>query len=194
MAGTSANAISDSYDFYCVASEGYQDLFIRKGAKPEKMRVTGIPNFDDCKQYYENDFPHKGYVLVCTSDLREKFRYENRKKFIEYAVEIADGRQLIFKLHPNENFDRATQEINRWAPGALVYSLGSAEEMIANCDVLTTSFSSTVYVGLALDKMVYSSLPMDELKALKPWQNGCAAELIADVCREVIEGIPSERS
>ena len=132
------------------------------------MRVIGIPNFDDCKQYYENDFPHKGYVLVCTSDLREKFRYENRKKFIEYAVEIADGRQLIFKLHPNENFDRATQEINRWAPGALVYSLGSAEEMIANCDVLTTSFSSTVYVGLALDKMVYSSLPMDELKALKP--------------------------
>ena len=194
MAGTSANAISDSYDFYCVASEGYQDLFIRKGAKPEKMRVIGIPNFDDCKQYYENDFPHKGYVLVCTSDLREKFRYENRKKFIEYAVEIADGRQLIFKLHPNENFDRATQEINIWAPSALVYSLSSAEEMIANCDVLTTSFSSTVYVGLALDKMVYSSLPMDELKALKPWQNGCAAELIADVCHEVIEGIPSERS
>ena len=72
--------------------------------------------------------------------------------------------------------------------------IGQCRGDIANCDVLTTSFSSTVYVGLALDKMVYSSLPMDELKALKPWQNGCAAELIADVCREVIEGIPSERS
>ena len=188
FAGTSANGISNKFDYYCVAGEGYRDLFIQKGVKPEKIRVTGIPNFDNCQKYHDNDFPHKGYVLVCTSDLREKFRYENRKKFIKRALEIAAGRQLIFKLHPNEKFERRTAEIKRLAPDALVYTSGSAEEMIANSDVLITSYSSTIYVGLALGKEVYSVLGMEELRRLTPVQNGCAARHIADVCRELIEG------
>lgn len=186
FAGTSANGISNNFDYYCVAGEGYRELFIRKGVQPEKIRVTGIPNFDNCQKYYDNDFPHKGYVLVCTSDLREKFRYENRKKFIKKALEIADGRQLIFKLHPNEKFERRTAEIKKLAPDALVYTSGSAEEMIANAEALITSYSSTIYVGLALGKEVYSVLDMDELRQLTPVQNGCAARHIADVCRELI--------
>ncbi len=188
FAGTSANGISNNFDYYCVAGEGYRDLFLRKGVKPEKIRVTGIPNFDDCKKYYDNDFAHKGYVLACTSDLREKFRYENRKKFIQNALKIANGRQLIFKLHPNEKFERRTAEIKKWAPDALVYTSGSAEEMIANSEALITSYSSTIYVGLALGKEVYSVLDMEELRQLTPVQNGCAARHIADVCREVIDG------
>ncbi len=186
FAGTSANGISNNFDYYCVAGEGYRDLFIKKGVKPEKIRVTGIPNFDNCQKYYDNDFPHKGYVLVCTSDLREKFRYENRKKFIKKVLEIANGRQLIFKLHPNEKFERRTAEIKKLAPDALVYTSGSAEEMIANSDALITSYSSTIYIGLALGKEVYSVLDMDELRQLTPVQNGCAAQHIADVCRELI--------
>ena len=188
FAGTSANGISNDFDYYCVAGEGYRELFIRKGVNPEKIRVTGIPNFDNCKKYYDNDFPHKGYVLVCTSDLREKFRYENRKKFIKDSLKIANGRQLIFKLHPNEKFERRTAEIKQLAPDALVYTSGSAEEMIANSEALITSYSSTIYVGLALGKEVYSVLDMDELRRLTPVQNSCAARHIADVCRELIEG------
>ena len=92
FAGTSANGITNKFDYYCVAGEGYRELFIQKGVKPEKIRVTGIPNFDNCQKYHDNEFPHKGYVLVCTSDLREKFRYENRKRFIKRALEIAAGR------------------------------------------------------------------------------------------------------
>ena len=188
FAGTSANGISNNFDYYCVAGEGYRELFIQKGVNPEKIRVTGIPNFDNCEKYYDNDFPHTGYVLVCTSDLREKFRYENRKKFIKNAVKIANGRQLIFKLHPNEKFERRTCEIKRWAPDALVYTSGSAEEMIANSEALITSYSSTIYVGLALGKEVYSVLDMEDLKQLTPVQNRCAARHIADVCRELING------
>jgi len=26
--------------------------------------VTGMPNFDNCSSYFQNDFPHRGYVLV----------------------------------------------------------------------------------------------------------------------------------
>jgi hypothetical protein len=59
--------------------------------------------------------------------------------------------------------------------------------MIANCDVLITRYSSTVFVGLALGKETHSDYPMDELRRLLPVQNRCAAVNIANVCRQVLE-------
>ena len=64
LASTSTTGLSNAYDVFCVASEGYRDLFIRKGADPERIAVTGIPNFDNAAQYLDNDFPHRGYVMV----------------------------------------------------------------------------------------------------------------------------------
>ncbi len=187
LAGTSATGLSHAYRAFCVASAGYRDFFIRKGVRPEKVVVTGIPNFDNCRRYCSNDFPHRHYVLVCTSPLREIFRGEDRKAFIRRAVGIAGGRPIIFKLHPNENVQRATREIRQHAPGARVFAAGSAEEMIANCDVLITRFSSTAFVGLALGKETYSDFDMDELRRLTPVQNGSAALNIANVCRRFLE-------
>ncbi len=187
LAGTAATGLSDAYRTFCVASEGYRDLFIRKGARPGKIVVTGIPNFDDCERYRANTFPQRNYVLVCTSPLREVFRGEDRESFIRRAVEIAAGRHLVFKLHPNENVKRAIAEIGSLAPTAQVFTTGSAEEMIANCDVLVTRFSSTAFVGLALGKETYSDVDMDEMRRLMPVQNGCAAVNIAAVCRALLE-------
>ncbi len=106
---TSTMGLSNEYDVFCVASEGYKNKFINEGLDEKKIEATGIPNFDNCKQYFENDFPYRGFALVATSDIRETYKYENRKKFIQNAVKIADGRKLIFKLHPNENISRATK-------------------------------------------------------------------------------------
>ncbi len=69
----------------------------------------------------------------------------------------------------------------------MTFRSGSAEEMIANCDVLITRYSSTVFVGLALGKETYSDYPMDELRRLLPVQNNSAALNIANVCRRVME-------
>lgn len=190
LAGTAATGLSDAYRKFCVASEGYRDFFIRKGARAEKIVVTGIPNFDDCQRYRTNNFPHRNFVLVCTSPLREVFRGEDRVAFLRKAVEIANGRPLIFKLHPNENARRAIREINEHAPGATVFTTGNAEEMIANCDVLITRYSSTAFVGLALGKEIYSDYDMDEMRRLMPVQNGAAAANIAQVCRELLEEPP----
>ncbi len=187
LASTATTGMSDRYDKFCVASEGYKALFMRKGVRPEKIVVTGIPNFDNCARYLNNAFPHRHYVLVCTSDRRETYQYENRKRFILNATRIANGRPIIFKLHPNENVQRATREINRYAPGALVLHSGNTEEMIANCDVLITRYSSTVYVGLALAKEVYSDYDVEELRTLTPLQNASAAKNIAAVCRELLD-------
>ena len=164
--------------------------FARKGVARDKIVVTGIPNFDNCARFLRNDFPHRGYVLVCSSDIRETARFEDRPKFIREVLAIAAGRQVIWKLHPNEDAKRARAEFARLAPGALVFDRGNAEEMIANCDVLITQFSSTAYVGLALGKEVHSYFDVEELRRLCPVQNGStSARRIANVCRELL-GLP----
>ncbi len=186
IAGTAATGLSDAYRAFCVASDGYRDLFVRKGAQAAKIVVTGIPNFDHCARYRDNTFPHRHYVLVCTSPLREVFRGEDRPAFLRHAVAIANGRPLIFKFHPNEDMTRAEREVRQYAPGALTFRDGSAEEMIANCDVLITRYSSTAFVGLALGKETHSDFPADDLQRLMPVQNNSAAANIADVCRRVL--------
>jgi hypothetical protein len=186
LGGTSTTGLSGRYERFCVASEGYRDLFVANGAPAERIVVTGIPNFDDCRKYERNDFPHRGFVLVCSSDARETFKRDDRREFIGNCLEIAAGRQLIFKLHPNENAARATREIAALAPAALVYSSGCAEEMIANCDVLITQYSSTVFVGVALGKEVHSYNDLAQVRRLLPLQNRSAARNIAAVCRELL--------
>ncbi len=186
LAGTSTTGMSKRYTRFCVASEGYRELFVANGAPADRVVVTGIPNFDDCRRFERNDFPHRHFVLVCSSDARETFKRDDRRAFIGRCLEIAAGRQLIFKLHPNENAERARREILELAPDALVYASGCAEEMIANCDVLVTQYSSTVFVGIALGKEVHSYNDLAEVRRLLPLQNGSAARNIAAVCREVL--------
>jgi hypothetical protein len=159
--------------------------------------VTGIPNFDDCEAFRRNDFPYAGHVLCCTSDVREVFWYEDRRAFIEEAVRIARRHQkpLIFKLHPNERAERAVREIHRWAPGALVFTSGRAEHMVANCDVLVCKYSSVAHVGMALGKEVHSFFPNEELRRLVPLQNGGAsAANIAGEVRSLLGDAPSPRA
>ena len=186
LAGTAATGLSGLYDRFCVASEGYRDHFVTRGAPRGRVVVTGMPNFDDCRKFLDNDFPHRGYVLVCTSDARETLKLDSRRRFLDRALAIAAGRPLVFKLHPNENAARATREISTMAPAARVFSSGPTEAMIANCDVLITQFSSVVFVGLALGKEVHSHYPLEVLKPLVPDQHGRAARNIAAVARELL--------
>lgn len=187
LAGTSTTGLSNAYDLFFVASEGYRDLFISKGVNPLKIRVTGIPDFDNAAQYLQNSFPYRNYVLAATSNRRENMKYENRKRFIRKVLTIADGRQVIFKLHPNENWYRATMEIYGYAPDALVYSDVSINPLIANCDVLVTLYSPLVYIGMALGKEVHSDFSMDLLQKLTPVQNnGTSASEIARVSRQCL--------
>src|SRR5262245_13377681 len=188
LAGTAVTGLSDQYTRFCVASEGYKRHFVSKGANPDKLIVTGIPNFDNCRKLLDNTCPLRDYVLVCTSYIRETFGHEDRIELILRAVRIAHGRTLLFKLHPNERAGRATREIRRYAPAAHVYVTGPTEEMIANCAVLITRFSSTAYVGLALGKEVHSDFDIEDLRQKMPIQTGTAAHAIAAVCRQLMTG------
>jgi len=186
LAGTAGSGLSGQYDKFCVASDGYRDLFVARGAPADRVVVTGIPNFDDCAAFLKNDFPHRDYVLVCSSDARETFKWHNRPAFIRHCLKIAGRRQLFFKLHPNENVARARRELAELAPRASVFAEGPTEAMVANCSVLITEWSSVAFIGLALGKEVHSSHPLSELRRLVPEQNRSAAQRIARVCEGVL--------
>ena len=187
IGNTSMTGLSHAYEALCVASEGYRDLFVRKGVDPGRVEVTGIPNFDDCASFLRNDFPHRGYVLGATSCLRETLKPEDRDGFIRRCLDVAAGRELLFKLHPNENHARARREIERLAPRALVFDSGNTNHMIANCAALVTRYSSVVHVAIALGKEVHADIDELTLRRLMPIQNGgTSARRIADVCRRFL--------
>ncbi len=185
---TSLNGSTNQCDLYCAASEGYRQYIAELGTDPEKIWVTGTPNYDHAAQFLDNDFPHRDYVMVATTDMRETARPENRVRFIRHCVAIATGRPLLFKLHPNENFKRAIKEIRQHTPeGTLIFTEGHTQEMIANCSELITQYSTVVYTGIALGKKVHSYFDIQQLKRLSPLQNGgTSAARIAALCRGYI--------
>ena len=190
MAGdTSLNGTSNKCDVYCAASNGYADFFTEMGTEGSKVYVTGIPNFDNVDEFLNNDFPHRDYVLVCTSDLREVKKRDNRIGFLENCKNVAKGRKIIFRLHPNENHERASQEIRSiFSADTLIYTSGNTEQMIANCSELITQYSSTVYVGIGLGKPVHSNMDLEQLYQRMPIQNGGkSAYYISLLCKDILE-------
>jgi hypothetical protein len=186
-ASTSMTGLSHMYDYFCVASEGFRDQFIERGINPNKIRVTGIPNFDNLEKFKEYKFEHKNFILVATSDVRETTKYENRKAFLLNAKRIAGDKKIIVKLHPNEIVKKRTAEVKKYLPEALVYHGVSIDPMIANCDALVARFSSTIFPALALGKEVYCDIDLNEIKRLFPIQNGGkSAREIAEVARELL--------
>jgi hypothetical protein len=187
--GTSLNGTSNLCDVYCAASEGYKKYFIEKGTDENKITVTGIPNYDHLIQHKQNDFEHRDYVMVATTDMRETYRYENRSKFLKQCVEIAAGRKMLFKLHPNEKKDRAIREIKENCPeDTLIYTEGPTNDMIANCEELITQYSTVVYSGIALGKKVHSFFDLADLLEKMPVQNGGeSAQRIAKICEMYLE-------
>src|SRR5262249_38211309 len=156
FANTAAFGLSDGYEVFCVASPGARNLFRAKGIRDEKMIVTGIPNFDQVDAYRNNDFPHRDFVLICTSNARETFKYHDRVRFLRDALTIAADRPVIFKLHPAEQHGRATQEVLSIAPDALILTDGNTEHMIANCTALVAQYSTVAFTAALLGKEVYS--------------------------------------
>jgi hypothetical protein len=191
FANTAAFGLSDGYEVFCVASPGARDLFRAKGVREQKMVVTGIPNFDDVSTHLNNDFPYKDFVLICTSNARETFKYHDRMRFLRDAAKISAGRPVIFKLHPAEDQDRATREIRSIAPDALIVADGNTEHMIANSTAVVAQYSTVAFTAALLGKEVHSYIQPEFLRQALPVQNGGAsARNIADVCRACFDSKP----
>ena len=191
FANTAAFGLSDGYEVFCVASPGARQLFRAKGVRSEKMVVTGIPNFDNVAAYQNNDFPYRDFVLVCTSNARETFKYHDRMRFLRNALTVAAGRPVIFKLHPAEQHDRAIREIRSIAPDAHILADGNTEHMIAKCTALVAQYSTVAFTAAQLGKEVHSYIDPEVLRQILPIQNGgTSAGKIAQVCRACFDSNP----
>lgn len=191
LANTAAFGLSDAYDVFCVASPGYREVFERKGVRPDKLIVTGIPTFDQVVALRHNDFPHRDYVLICTSNARETFKPDDRLGFLRRARELAAGRPVIVKLHPAERHDRATAEVRRILPEALVLVDGNTEHMVANAAMVLTQYSTVALTAAALGTSVYSYLDPEMVRRVLPANpDGQSARRIAAVCRALLTGAP----
>ena len=186
IAGTSATGLSGAYEKFCTASEGYKEYFIERGAPAERLVVTGIPNFDNCESFLNNDFPQHDYALIISSDTRETVKLDSRGRFMRWASNIVGDRHTLIRLHPNENVKRSAREYRRYFPKAEIHADGPTDWMIANASVVVTQYSSCAFVALALGKEVYSYFDVETLRRLLPIQNRCAASNIAEVCRQVL--------
>ena len=187
IANTATNGLSNSYDIFCVASQGYAEHFIRKGIRPEKIAVTGIPNFDNLRRHQQNTFPERDFVLVATTPYRESFRGDDRMAFLHRCGEIAAGRRMIFKLHPTENVERATREIRSLFPEATVLTNGNVHDMIANAATVITQQSTCTFTAVALGKDTHTYLDVAELRRLLPIQNGgSSSRQIAGIARRLL--------
>lgn len=185
---TSLNGTSNLMDISCCMSYGYKEYFTKWGTDKNKILVTGIPNFDNIATFNQVPYTESGYVLIATSDIRELGGNDNRIDLFKKCKDIANGRKIIYKPHPNENQARVIREARQVIPDIEVVTLPILDTLIAHCDTLITQWSSSVYVGLVLGKTVYSYFPIEELNAKKPIQNdGKSAEVIAAIAREFME-------
>ena len=183
-AGTAWTGASNLYDRFCVASQGYRDLFVRKGADPGKIVVTGIPNFDNCARYRDNDFPHRDYVLCCTSDTRETYKLDNRKKFIRRAAgDRGRAGRCSSSCTPTRTASAAPARSSAGRPGRGCSPAARPRRWWPTPSVLICQYSTLAFVGLALGKEVHSYFDLEELRRLLPLQGGGAAGNIAEVCR-----------
>lgn len=185
---TSLNGTSNIADIYCSMSPGYKEYFSEWGTEKGKILVTGVPNFDDINAFKLQPYPERDFVLIATSDIRELAGNDDRIYFFQRCREIANGRKVIYKPHPNENLERVKKEVELIIPNVQIITEPILDTLIAHCDTLITQYSSSVYVGLVMGKTVYSYFPIEELESKKPIQNGGkSAELIASIAREYIE-------
>lgn len=185
---TSLNGTSNKADIYCAMSYGYKDYFAKWGTDQNKILVTGVPNFDDIVSFNQRPYKENGFVLIATSDIRELAGNDDRIYFFKKCRDIANGRKVIYKPHPNEIQDRVITEMRLIIPDAEIITEPILDTLIAHCDTLITQYSSSVYVGLVLGKTVYSYFPIEELESKKPIQNGgSSARIIADIAREYMK-------
>ncbi len=190
LIGANGAGLSGCYDYFCVASTGYRDLFSRSGVHHERMIVTGLPLLDNIVTDLapmRDASSESHFVLLATHPGREYFEGEKRRNLLLKTRRIARGRPIVVKFHPHEDTDRAAKEVRSWMPEATISTEPDIRRLISNCSELVTTYSTVIFYALALNKPVHCSYPIRKVTQLVPEQNHEAAQRIASVCRTAHE-------
>ncbi|MEQ8852052.1 hypothetical protein [Gimesia sp.] len=147
-------------DYVCVPFQQAADNLIRRGIRPEALRVTGNPNFDWVHQFSENTSQAADWRKahgIGSEDLLALFAmkpvWDEKEELIVGSLErvLPDKPELKIALRPHPNGDTrlADNVIARLGSSAFVDDKTALPVAIDSCDALITH-KSTVAVEAAL--------------------------------------------
>jgi glycosyltransferase involved in cell wall biosynthesis len=152
-----------------VLSPAAKEWFIRDGIPPEHLFVIGQPRFDlILKQKYnparlrsELGIPEdKGIIVLATQPMVESYLWteKEREKFIKVVAEGMKDfpeKQLVMKLHPDENMDIYRQILgNIGDDKTTVCRDTDTYELLHACDLLITFYSTVALEAMLFNKPV----------------------------------------
>ena len=182
LANTSANGLSDRYDIFCVASQGYADRYVRKGLNPEKIKVTGIPRYASLQDARHETTVDRGVVHFATTPLSEPLKPKVRKAYLKEATQIADGRKIRIKLLPKGHVRRAKRQLRKIFPLVPIVVGDNLNQHFARSResiCVLTAFTMA-------EKLHIFSDAQDVLSLMQVEQQIDSAEKIAKICRHLL--------
>lgn len=154
-------------DIHLVSGEKSKSLVQEFGVPEEKIKVTGIPIFDELLSKKEDmekikdeirdklNISEKNIVTYLTQTIGGDFDISKKMEEIEKvltAIKKLDNSFLIIKMHPTENFDKQTYKnicerlgYNRYKITRDEYDLG---DILISSDVVVTKHSSAGFNAL----------------------------------------------
>ena len=151
-----------------VMSPFAKDAYINMEVPPEKVFVTGQPGFDLIwqKEFNRNQLmaelgisENKGLVVLATQPLiGSTWKREDREKFIEAvcsAMRKFSDKQLVIKLHPDENIDTYQKILANMGEDKAIFCRDiDLYELLHACDLLMTVHSTVALEAMIFDKPV----------------------------------------
>jgi len=177
----------ERYDVVCVASPGYRKRFIRNGADPDKIALTGIPEFTTFPDTLPDDVLQRGVVHLVTLPLWGSLEKEYRKDLQMNLNWIADGRPIYFKLLPTDQPIIATRKIKNTLLNVRVFT-GSRNHLKNIYERgLISKRTACLFTASVIGDKLHIFADAEVLRHLKPYQNSTAsAEKIANVCKNLM--------
>jgi len=177
---------------FAVASQRQEEELLRLGASPEKIEVTGHPqydsylnrNIDRCSVMSSLNLPSQTRIVVLTT---QPTRQVENEVLIRATVEAIEGMKdvfLVIKLHPRERmkaYHRVDALIKEIGAQVLLVHHCNVLDLIGAADLMISRFSTTIQSALMIGTPViayvakqYEGFDTDYFKAE-------AVEKIADL-------------
>ena len=152
-----------------VLSPAAKEWFARDGIPPEHLFTIGQPRFDLIqKQEYDQKrlqmelgIPKdKGIIILATQPMVESYLWteKDREKFIQVIVggmKDFPDKQLVIKLHPDENIDIYRRLLNNIGDDRTVICReADIYELLNACDLLITFYSTVALEAMLFNKPV----------------------------------------
>lgn len=171
-------------DKIAVFGHACKDALVKRDTNPDDVVVTGQPRFDvlinkkfDRNWIYDklNIDKKKGLIVFASTDLSD-----DEKEIIVHelstAMRVFPDKQLIIKPHPSDNGAKFRDMVRKLNSDAIVV-LDYLYEILSECDVLLTTWSTVGLEAMILDKPIIIINLMNRPDMTSYVESGAAIEV-----------------